>query len=197
MLFGISSITIALVINDFINIWLGSKFLLDFVTVIAIVSTIYINGVQYASFSYRNTLGLFNEAKVGPIIAVVLNIVLSIVLAKTIGLCGVFFATSIARFFSYGIIDPIVVYKNEFKKSVGYYYYKYFKYIILVLVSMVITYLIIILIPVTNILWVIIKALASVVVSAILLILMTFKTKEFNGLIYNVKTIFNKLLKRR
>lgn len=196
LLFGVACITISLVINDFVNIWIGKKYLLDFITVLAIVSSIYINGVQYASFSYRNTLGLFNEAKLGPILAVILNIILSIVLAKTIGLCGVFFATAISRFLSYGIIDPVIVYKNEFKKSPINYYLKYFKYIILVLISMFMTYYIVKFIPVYNILFICLKAIACVVVSTLLLVVFTIRTKEFIGIKYNLKTIFNKIIYR-
>ena len=197
ILFGFCSIELIIMLNDFVKIWIGEKFLLDFITIVMIVGSIYVNGVQYASFSFRNTLGLFKESILSPIIAVILNIGLSIILAKQVGLWGVFAATIIARFCSAGIIDPYVVYKHEFKKSPLTYFIKYFKYLFLVIITYIITFYTVKFIPVTNLLLVFVKAIVTGIISLTLLILFTFKTKEFNGIKYNFKNLFLKLLKRR
>lgn len=194
VLFGICSIELIIMLNDFVKIWIGEKFLLDFITIVMIVGSIYVNGMQYASFSFRNTLGLFKESIISPIIAVILNIGLSIILAKQVGLWGVFAATIIARFCSAGIIDPYVVYKYEFKKSPLVYYFKYFKYLFFVIIIYIITFYIVKFISATNLLLVFIKAIITGIISLSLLILFTFKTKEFNGIKYNFKNLF---LKRR
>lgn len=197
ILFGFCSIELIIMLNDFVKIWIGEKFLLDFITIVMIVGSIYVNGVQYASFSFRNTLGLFKESIISPIIAVILNIGLSIILAKQVGLWGVFAATIIARFCSAGIIDPYVVYKHEFKKSPLVYYLKYFKYLFFVIITYIITFYIVKYIPAHNLLLVFIKAIATGIISFSLLILFTFKTKEFNGIKYNFKNVFSKFLERR
>lgn len=197
ILFGFCSIELIIMLNDFVRIWIGEQYLLNSLTVIMIVGSIYINGVQYASFSFRNTLGLFKEAILVPILAVIINIVLSIILAKKVGLWGIFAATIVARFFSAGIIDPLVVYKHEFKKNPLIYYIKYFTYLLLVFVSLYITSNIVKYIQATNILLIFIKAIVTGVISLSLLILFTFKTKEFKGLVYNFKNLFSKFFLRR
>lgn len=197
LLIGFASIELVIMLNDFVNIWLGEKYLLDFITVVMIVGSIYVNGLQYASFSFRNTLGLFKEAILTPIISVILNIVLSVILAKKVGLYGVFAATIIARFFSAGIIDPVVVYKYEFKKSPLIYYIKYFKYLILVFITFFITSYVVQFISVTNLLLVFVKAIVTAIITLTLLILFTFRTKEFTGISYNFKNLFLKLITRR
>jgi len=197
LLFGFCSIELVVMLNDFVKVWIGEQYVLSFVTVVMIVGSIYVNGVQYAAFSFRNTLGLFKEAILNPILAAILNIVLSVILAKTVGLWGVFFATIIARFCSAGIIEPYVIYKHEFKKSPLIYYFKYFKYVFFVIISFIVTSLIVRFIPVTNLLLIFIKAIVTAIISFGLLILFTFRTKEFNGISYNFKSLFSKLLKRR
>lgn len=197
ILFGFCSIELVIMLNDFIKIWIGEQYLLDFITVVMIVGSIYVNGVQYASFSFRNTLGLFKESIMTPILSVILNIALSVILAKEVGLWGVFAATIVARFFSAGIIDPYVVYKYEFKKNPLRYYLKYFKYLILVFISFFITASLVKIIPATNLLLVFVKAIVAGILSLSILILFTFKTKEFKGLSYNFKNLFSKIFKRR
>lgn len=124
-IYCIISVCLYLLFNDFINIWLGEKYLLSDLTVFAIVLHFYINGTQFAAFTYRQTSGLFMQYRFSPVIASVTNIVLSIVFAKSIGLAGVFFATSISRIISAGWIDPLIVYKNVFKENVIPFYGKY------------------------------------------------------------------------
>lgn len=193
LLFGICSISLLNILNDVVYIWLGEKYVLSFFTVLMIVGHFYVNGVQYASFSYRNTLGLFKEAKLGPIIATILNIVLSIILAKKIGLSGIFMATIIARFLSYGIIDPIVVYKTEFKKSSKIYYFKYFIYLFYVTITFLIVNFITSFIPKTNLIYIFIKGIISALISFLMLILLTIKSEEYQGLKENFKQIFEKI----
>lgn len=197
LLFGFCSIELVIMLNDFVKVWIGEQYLLDFITVVMIVGSIYVNGVQYASFSFRNTLGLFKESILTPIISVILNIVLSIFLAKKVGLWGVFAATIVARFCSAGIIDPYVVYKHEFKKSSLIYYLKYFKYLIFVFISFFITSYIVNFIPATNLLLIFIKAIVTGIICLALLVLFTFRTKEFKGISYNFKNLFSKLFSRR
>ena len=64
-------------------------------------------------------------------------------------------------------------------------------------VSLYITSNIVKYIQATNILLIFIKAIVTGVISLSLLILFTFKTKEFKGLVYNFKNLFSKFFLRR
>ena len=92
-----------------------------------IVGHLCFNGMQFATFTYRNASGEFNHLKYAPIFAAIVNIVLSIWFAKIMGLGGIFLATIISRLISSGWIDPMVVYKYVFKSSVWDYVVRYFK----------------------------------------------------------------------
>ena len=57
-------------------------------------------------------MGLFQHAKFIPILAAVVNIVSSIVLAKFIGIDGIYLGTTIALMSTYFIADPVIIYKH-------------------------------------------------------------------------------------
>ena len=194
--FGVIGISLYILLNDFVTIWLGKEYLLSNLTIAAVILHFYVNGVQFASFTYRQTAGLFREYRYFPILSALLNIVLSIVLAKVIGLPGVFFATSIARLSTAGWIDPIIVYKKVFNKSSKKYFIKYLYYITIVLVSLGITYYLTNFIVVDNILMFILKGFITVVVSTLSISLFTFKTEEFKEIVRLIKSFCLKLLKK-
>ena len=196
LIFGIIGISLYLLLNDFITIWLGKEYLLSKLTVASIVLHFYVNGVQFASFTYRQTAGLFREYKYFPLLGAIINIILSIILAKLIGLPGIFFATSISRLVTSGWIDPKIVYQKIFRKNVSQYFLKYIYYLTVVLITLVITNYLSKYIIVKNILTFILKGIITVTISTILIILFTFKTNEFKEIIKLIKDFINKKLKK-
>lgn len=196
VIFGVIGISLYVLLNDFVTIWLGSEYLLSKLTIGAVILHFYVNGVQFSTFTYRQTAGLFRDYRYFPILAAGLNIVLSIGLAKVIGLPGVFLATSISRWATAGWIDPMIVYKKIFSKSPKKYFIKYLYYITIVIMSLGITCFVTKFIVVDNILLFIIKGFLTVLVATISIILFTFKTTEFKEICSLVKGFYLKLLKK-
>ncbi|MBC1434930.1 oligosaccharide flippase family protein [Listeria rocourtiae] len=122
------SIILFNVINPFITLWIGESFVLGTGTVLAIVASFYINGMQFSGYTYRTTMGLFRQGRYVPIAMAVLNIILSIIFAIYFGLTGVIVATIISRLVTTTIIDPYLVYRFGFKKKVGSYFKMYLSY---------------------------------------------------------------------
>lgn len=122
---GYTAAGLYMFLNPFIELWIGKEFLLDTGVVFAIVLSFYVSQMQFTAYTYRTTMGLFVQGRLAPISAATLNIILSVALAKPLGLMGIFLATSIARFSTIGIIDPILVYKKGFGKKPTYYFLKY------------------------------------------------------------------------
>ena len=115
--FGICTICLIELLNPFIHIWLGDKYLLDFSTVVIISLVFYITGINQIPSQYRTSFGIFKQAKLVPIIAAIINIVLSIVLGKLVGLNGIFLATIFAKVLTFNIVDPYLIYKNGFHNN--------------------------------------------------------------------------------
>ena len=128
-IYGFFSIGLFMFLNTFIDLWLGKEFLLSEKIIFAIVLHFYINSVHFTAYTYRTTMGLFVQGKLAPLTAAIINIILSLWLGKTIGLMGIFLATSIARFFTIGIVDPVLVYRIGFNKNAIHYYKPYFFFI--------------------------------------------------------------------
>lgn len=125
---GFCSIMFIILANDFMNLWVGKNYQLADISVIAIGLHLYVNGVQHAGYTYRTTMGLFEKGKYCPIIAAIINIVLSILLCKLIGLTGIILATSISRLVTTTWYDIYMVYMYKFNKSPLKYYLNYLFY---------------------------------------------------------------------
>jgi O-antigen/teichoic acid export membrane protein len=134
-LFGLSSICLIILLNPFIECWIGSKYLLDYKIIIVLVFNFYITGLSGIFNVMRGTYGLFTEGKLRPIISSIINIISSLILVQNYGAFGVFLGTSIA-YLSINIwYDPYVVYKHVFDQPVRKLYVKNILYIMVTLSS--------------------------------------------------------------
>ena len=123
--YGFAAVGMLLTINDFIRLWLGEAYVLPLGVVFAILLHFYVNGVQFAAYTYRTTLGLFVQGRAAPVAAAVINIVASVLLARRLGLMGIFLGTSLARLCTTALVDPILVYGRCFGRSPVPYFLKY------------------------------------------------------------------------
>ncbi|MFZ3172011.1 MAG: hypothetical protein WA118_08535 [Carboxydocellales bacterium] len=134
-IYGFCAVCLWSLINPFISLWLGQQYVLNKVIVFAIILNFYTTGMQNAATTFRDTTGLFKKAKHVPIIASVLNIVVSVILAKTIGIAGVFLGTVISRFCTYFWYDPYLIFNLVFHKQVKTYFFRYLLFGLLVIAA--------------------------------------------------------------
>lgn len=177
----------------FISIWVGDKYVLGKLIVFSIVSQLYIRGVHYAAYTYRVTSGLFVQSKYVPILTTTINLVLSIYLGKIWGLFGILIATSIARIVTIGISDPVLVYKNIFKRNPFIYYGRYIAYLILVIICYFVSMLVINLITISGWLGFIVCGIVFTVIFNLLFAILVFKTNEFKYMKQMATRIFSKI----
>lgn len=179
--------------NEFVSIVFGAKWRIDPLVIFALALHFYVSSVMSPSYTYRTTLGYFVQGKMAPVAASIINIALSILLGKWIGLSGIFFATSISRFFTMGLVDPILIYKNCFQKNPIIYYIRYFVFFFAVAVISFVSNTVASLIPVEGIAGFIIRVAVYTVVFNLLAFLASFKTKEFG---YIKNTVYEKFIKK-
>lgn len=130
-IYSISSVCFLVALTPTVQLWLGGEYILSFPTVIVISANIYIGGMLFTPFNYRQTMGLFVYGKWRPIISAVINILVSILLGRYLGLMGVLLGTIIARVTTNVWYDPWVVYKKGFRESPWIYFGKYILYALL------------------------------------------------------------------
>lgn len=133
--YGFCSVCLWNLINPFIILWLGERFVMNKLVVFAIVLNFYTAGMQNAATTFRETTGLFRRGKYIPILAAIINIIVSIILAKTIGIAGVFLGTVFSRLCTYFWYDPYASYKLIFQQPVRKYFIRYFCFGLIVSVS--------------------------------------------------------------
>jgi O-antigen/teichoic acid export membrane protein len=115
------AVCLYILLNPFIEVWLDDSFLLSKVTVIVLCSQFYIKGSQMMSNSFIYGAGLFARDRIRPLIESVMNLVISIVLAKEIGIAGVFIGTCISSLCTSFWREPYLLYKYVFETNMFYF----------------------------------------------------------------------------
>lgn len=188
-LYALFGVCIIVLINPFINIWIGKKYVMGFSIVFLLVLNFYVLGMQSVTNSFRNAYGLFWIAKYRPIIMVIINIVISVVLVQFIGIEGVLIGTLISRLLTTAWLDPYIVHKYGFEISPKSYYVDYLKYLVIFTAISIILNYFVSMITINNIFILILIAILVVISVNAILVLLFFKTSEFNYFYDKIKKI--------
>lgn len=190
--YAMCSVCLSIFFNKVIMLWIGENYLFDTAIVLVIVFYFFLEGIGQLTYSYRTTYKLFNESRFAPVMAAIINIVLSILFAYLWGVFGVLLATPIARLLTYSWVDPYLLYKRAFNKSPLRFYCKYFGGIIYLAIMYVIVYFVVNLVPYTNFGMLILQMLICIVLTAILILLFILPQKEFKYIKEKVFNLFSK-----
>ncbi len=182
--------------NPFIMLWIGEQYLLsiEIAFVIAFDSFLYI--LLQAIVPFRTANGIFIKGQYRPLITSILNIILSIVLIRKLGIFGTILATIICRLVTQWY-DPFILFKYIFNAPFVKFYIRYLLYIFIFLVSSFITYFITSLIIMPNpIASFLLKCILCCIIPNVCVFLFTFKTEEYRFCInfFNskIKGVFKK-----
>ncbi len=107
---------IMFVSDDVISVWLNESLLFNKATVFLVSFNLYLSLVFKPVVDYQNYSGCFVYYKPYSIIVLVINIVSSTVLAKMIGISGVFLGTALSYSFMITVVVKIV-YRYVFKEN--------------------------------------------------------------------------------
>lgn len=132
-LYGFATICLSILLNPFIELWIGSGYVIEQSTVNVMSINFFIGGIIALLWMFRSTNGLFTKGKYRPIVSAILNLVVSIILGKHMGLIGVLLGTTISRLLSNLCFDPYVIYKYAFNSNVKEYYRSYMSRTILII----------------------------------------------------------------
>lgn len=198
IVYSFCAIAFIVLLDPFIKIWLGSKYILGLAVSIALSVSFWVDGLRNPGYTYRTTLGLFQKAKSTPYIGAITNIALSIIFCKWWGVVGIFIATSIAQLVSYSWIDPYLIHKYEFKTPVSKYFKKFAVYIIVFTISTIVTWGISELVIFDGIVGLILKLLIVCFIPNFINVIVFYKNEEYIELKNKiVKPIVNKVLRKR
>ena len=189
---SIVSVGVYGVIDDFVRVWLGDKYVLDATTTMIVVIQLFITLSKITSGAFTNAAGLFVMDKIRPLIEAVLNLVISIILTFYMGISGVFLGTIISMALTVCWREPYLLYKYSFKRSVFDYWKIYLMFSGLSVMAGLVIAAIRPFIVVNSFGAVILEGMVVEVVINLVLIGVFFRSEEFRGL----KGMLMRLLKK-
>lgn len=167
--------------------------LLDNITLVAIIINIFFSICMRPVWTFREGTGMYRQIRYIMFVTAILNLVLSIILGKIIGLSGIIFATAIAKLTTYFWYEPNILFKNFFNKKVGSYYLDYVVNTILIFICIGLCYIPLHLITEISIFTWLLKAFICLVIINLVYFLRYSKTEELK----NVKQKATQLLRAR
>lgn len=192
-LIGVIFIGLVCCYQDFMILFAGSEeYLLDYVTVILICLQFFFRVSKYMIETFKDCAGLFWNDWFRPLIEAGLNLALDFLFLYFMGINGIILATIISTILVSLIIEPYVVYKNLFKKKLGWYYVRYLVYSLVIFVACAITYSICYFVPSGGGGWFVLKFVICLIIPPSIFLLASFKTPEFCYLCKSVKNMFAK-----
>ena len=190
----ITSTCLLCLIEPFIILWLGKKYILSKLILFILIVNYYQSMMKTPYNVFKDSAGIWREDKYVPLIQVFLNLISSIVLLKIFGMAGIFMGTIISSLLVWFYSYPKFVYTKLFNRKYKDYYIEMLKKILLSIIIITITYLINISFSIKILLLnLIVKLLISLIVPILILYLVYRKTDEYNYYIY----LINKGLKRK
>ncbi len=100
--------------NPFIGIWVGKEYIFSKYIVFAIALNIMFKVIKQPIDKFKDAYGIFYD-KMAPFIESVINLVVSIILVKNIGVLGVVVGTIVSNIIIIAMWKPYIVFKDGFK----------------------------------------------------------------------------------
>lgn len=183
-----SSICIFVIMDSFITIWIGYKFVLPTKVLLVLVINFFIVSSRSTYGAFKEAAGIFYEDRFVPIIESLLNIVLSIIFVKKFGLMGVFMGTIASGLVLWCYSYPKYVYNKLFVRKISDYIKETIYYFIIFILIAGFTYSLAILISFDNVyLQFISNVLIALIVPNVIMLLLFSKDENFKYFINMLK----------
>ena len=185
-----TGISIFIIIESFITIWIGSKYILSELVLMVLIIEYYQKSMRSSYSTFKEAAGIFHEDRFVPLVESILNIVFSIILLNIFGLAGVFMGTIISGLALWCYSYPKFVYKKIFDKKYINYIKETLGYIVLFILIASITYIISKLLIFNNLyIQLLINILICIIIPNILMIIIFYKTDEFKYFTHLLKKL--------
>lgn len=190
------------IFNTFIdNVWMGEGHTFEFYIVIIISVSAYTSYLRKAVNVFKDAMGFFKKDWYKPVINVVVGIGLAILFGKLWGLFGIVLAFAMVPLFISMPIEIVVTFKYGFNRKCGKYMLIQYLRTIFALAFGVGLYYLCNLFKLSGIADFIVRAVLSIVLSNVILLLINIKDEDFKYYVRLLKDIIrkikNKLIKKK
>jgi O-antigen/teichoic acid export membrane protein len=181
-IFSFCSICLYCLFNPFIRLWVGEKMLLPSSVMLFIVLNFYATGMRQATLTFKNSFGLFWYDRYKAVAEALINLGVSIALAKTMGLSGVFVGTLVSTVTTDLWVEPLVLFRHGFHRSVKPYFIRYACYTVLTFAVGFLTWYCCSLVGSSGFWGFVSRCFICLIVPNAIYFLIFFRTKEFQYL---------------
>ena len=122
MFTGLCTVLMFCLFQPFIGIWLGKDLLLPFIVMLSIVIRFYFTNIRGFALTYKDCAGLMWNDWWKPIAEIIVNISLTLLFIHLFDVEGIFFATVVSTVLLPLWVEPFILHKHYFKKSVWPYF---------------------------------------------------------------------------
>lgn len=193
-IYSFATIFLYNLLEPFINWWIGEGYLLNKFVFLVVLLNFYINGMRSVIGTYKSKAGLFVQDKYMPALEGVVNLVMSLILIKYLGLVGVFLGTTISTLIIPFWNQPRIVYKELLKKSVSKYFITYLVYLMIMLgVGWITGNLCNLIVGGYSFTSLIVRGVVCVIIPNTIYFILFFNTREFQYLWISIKNQINNL----
>ncbi len=131
-----------IIVNQFIDIWYEGEIVTSISLAILFTIILYYQVIRIPLKVYTFSSGKFREIKIFVILEILINVTLSIILAKFMGIPGVLIATVTSLFIADFTTKPVVIYKKIIDGNCFKYYIKAISNMIFVTICLAVYYFI-------------------------------------------------------
>ncbi len=187
--FGVLSSSFVLVISN-------ESYVLDLFVVVIVSLRFYLDTMRKTPWMFCEAAGIYWQGRTKPLWEVIVNLITSIILVKTIGLPGVFIGTIITILVVDLPIEPYLVFKYVLKGGLAKYYKKYAIYLLVTAIMYIATYFTCSLVPLfgKGVIAFILKGIVALITTNLIVVLTMFKTDEFKYTIDLAKKYITKFI---
>lgn len=196
-IYGYCSVCLFVLLNPFIKVWAGEHYLFSIEIVAIIVLNFYMTGMRVPLGTIKSAAGVYTEDRYIPLLQALTNIVVSIILAKYIGVLGVLLGTLISSLIP-AINRPYIVYKYVFNKKVTEYYTRYLKNIIIFVFTTIVIYFVTSNLNIKNLyIQLIVICIIATIIYVIIIIVFYRKTAEYVYIKDQIKEFLSNIKKKK
>lgn len=131
-IYGFTAVGFSMLLTPFVGLWLGDTGkTLAFSVVMCILVDYYFKGDRIVLSNFKTAAGVFEQDKYLALIQGAVNLALSIVLVRKIGLAGVYIGTIVSGLIA-NVTKPVIIYRVILKQPVKGYFLDSVKYMLAV-----------------------------------------------------------------
>jgi len=127
-LFGFCAIALLCLMQPFISLFFGERYLLDSLTLVMLVISFYTMGMRSVLHVMRAAAGLYYRDWFKPIAESIVNLLASVILLQRFGVAGVFMGTIVSTVFVGTWVEAYIVHKHMLDGGLRRYLIQYAQY---------------------------------------------------------------------